>query len=96
MTHGEPVKWRAHFNQLIARPIPSSEFPAIAKRMFDDGLVGVLMDSGVVWFSGRYEVSKRVVREMWGFTKGQFSRFETWVYREQPFLKMAEQEDRGV
>ena len=38
---GEPIKWRAHFNQLIARPIPETEFPAIAQRMFDDGLIAV-------------------------------------------------------
>ena len=43
---GEPVTWRAHFNQLIARPIPESEFPAIAQKMFDDGLVAVLTNNG--------------------------------------------------
>jgi hypothetical protein len=46
MSAGEPIKWRAHFNQLIARPIPETEFPEIARRMFDDGLIAVLESEG--------------------------------------------------
>ena len=61
MNEGEPIKWRVHFNQLIARPIPETEFLTIAQRMFDDGLVAVLSLDGLKWFSGRYQVTAKVV-----------------------------------
>ena len=83
---GERVKWRAHFNQLISRPIPETEFPEIAKRMFDDGLIALLTNDGLRWFSGRYRVSAKVVRDMWGLSEHQFKRFNRWVYMPDAFM----------
>jgi len=66
---GERIKWRAHFNQLISRPIPESEL-----------------------FSGRYRVSAKVVREMWGLSEHQFKRFKRWVYMTDAFMEFQEGE----
>lgn len=93
VNEGEPVKWRAHFNQLIARPIPESEFPEIAQRMFDDGLVGMLTTDGLRWFSGRYRVSATVVREMWNLSEHQFKRFSRWVYMNDAFISLCEEQE---
>ena len=91
---GEKVKWRAHFTQLIARPIPKSEFPVIAKRMFDDGLYCVLSpDTGYQWYSGRYAVSAAAVREVWGLSRSQWSRYMGWVYEEDPFSSLGGEVD---
>jgi hypothetical protein len=92
MKAGEKVKWKAHFNQLIARPIPESEFPHLAKRMLDDGLIGVLTLQGVRWYSGRYMILKSHVRECWSLTAGQMRRFERWVYMNDPFIGILEEE----
>ena len=89
---GEPVSWRAHFNQLIARPIPEKEFPQIVKKMFEDGLIAVLTVDGLKWYSGRYEVQKIVVRRMWSLTRGQWDRFNRWVYMNEPFNDIIESE----
>lgn len=96
MNEGEPIKWRAHFNQLIARPIPESEFPEIVKRMFDDGLIAVLTLDGLRWFSGRYRVSAKVVRDMWGLSEHQFKRFNRWVYKSDAFMSLTEGNDDEV
>ena len=90
---GEPVTWRAHFNQLIARPIPESEFPAIAQKMFDDGLVAVLTNNGLRWFSGRYRVQSSEVRKMWSLSEHQMRRFSRWVYMNDAFMVLIEGED---
>jgi len=90
MSAGEPVKWRVHFNQLIARPIPQSEFPSMARKMLDDGLIAILSSEGIKWYAGRYLVSKKVVRDMWNLSAHQLSRFERWVYMNDPFIEMLE------
>ena len=89
---GERVKWRAHFNQLISRPIPETEFPEIAERMFNDGLSALLTREGLRWFSGRYRVSAKVVRDMWGLSEHQFKRFSRWVYMTDAFMSFQEGE----
>jgi len=92
MDEGKPVKWRAHFNQLISRPIPESEFPVIAQKMFDDGLIAILSKDGLRWFSGRYRVTATVVRDMWNLSEHQFKRFSRWVYMNDPFIVFCEEE----
>ncbi len=82
---GERIKWRPHFNQLIARPIPISEFPKIIDRMWNDGLICLLTTEGHQWYSGRYRVSAAAVREIWGLSVSQWSRFMGWVYSSDPF-----------
>jgi|TARA_R100000482_G_C5082117_1_gene126592 uncharacterized protein YjeT (DUF2065 family) len=91
--NGEPVKWRAHFNQLIARPIPESEFPRIAERMLEDGLIAILSSEGIKWYAGRYLVAKKVVREIWRMSEHQLRRFERWVYMNDPFIEMVEDDE---
>ena len=91
MEFGKPVKWRAHFNQLIARPIPESEFPTIANKMFDDGLVAMLTSEGIIWYAGRYRVPQASVREAWNLSVSQMKRFQQWVYRNDPFMDMMEE-----
>jgi len=94
MSAGEPVQWRAHFNQLIARPIPETEFPGMARRMFDDGLIATIDTvEGLRWFSGRYQVQGVVVRRMWGLSEHQFKRFHRWVYMNDPFMSMHKEEN---
>ena len=93
MNEGEPVKWRAHFNQLISRPIPESEFPEIAKRMFEDGLIAILTQDGLRWFSGRYRVNATVVKDMWHLSEHQFKRFTRWVYMNDAFMEFTEAEE---
>ena len=90
---GEKVKWRAHFNQLIARPIPKSEYPEIARRMLDDGLCAMLTRAGVVWYAGRYPIPKKTVRDIWGLSESQMKRFERWIYEEEPFMSLMEADD---
>jgi|TARA_Y100000592_G_scaffold89076_1_gene145769 hypothetical protein len=85
MSAGEPVKWRVHFNQLIARPIPKSEYPKLIDKMLDDGLVCLLTPNGYQWYSGRYRVSANAVREMWNLSASQWRRFMEWVYIYDPF-----------
>ena len=92
MTAGEPVKWRPHFNQLIARPIPQTEYPKIARKMYEDGLIAILTLDGVKWYAGRYPVQKKVVAEMWNLSKSQMQRFERWVYMNDSFIEIAEEE----
>ena len=91
--NGQPVKWRAHFNQLIARPIPESEFPGIAQRMLDDGLIAILSSEGIKWYAGRYLVAKKVVREMWSMSEHQLRRFERWVYMNDSFIAIVEEDE---
>ena len=95
MKRGERVKWRAHFNQLIARPIPKSEFPKIALRMFEDGLFCDLTLDGAVWYSGRYRVTATEVRRMWGLSDNQWTRFMGWVYTEAPFSNLVAESDEN-
>ena len=95
MNRGEPTKWRAHFSQLISRPIPKTEFPKIAERMFNDGLFCDLTGDGAVWFSGRYRVSASEVRRMWSLSPNQWTRFMRWVYEEAPFHSLAERVNNG-
>ena len=83
---GERIRWRPHFNQLIARPIPKTEYPKIVERMIDDGLVCVLHSGGYQWYSGRYRVSASAVREIWSLSPAQWQRFMGWVYSSDPFL----------
>lgn len=83
---GERVEWRQHFNVLIARPIPKTEYPAMVDRMMEDGLIGVIEDAGLVFYSGRYAVQKKVVREAWGLSAAQFDRFCRWVYMNDAFI----------
>jgi len=92
---GEKVKWRAHFNQLIARPIPASEFPNIVQRMWDDGLVCVLSPSGYQFYSGRYPVSAKAVMGAWGLTRAQWKRFMDYIYREDPFCDIEDGEEEN-
>mgnify|MGYP003154576059 CR=1 FL=1 len=92
---GVPTKWRPHFNQLIARPIPRSEFPKIVERMFNDGLYCDLTYEGAIWYSGRYQVTAKVVRTMWGLSPAQWKRFMRWVYEEAPFRLFAERAEDG-
>ena len=98
MKAGERVRWRAHFNQLISRPIPESEYPKIVKKMFEDGLVGVVGNDGVKWYSGRYLIKQVVVRDIWKLSKSQWIKFHRWVYIENPFsvLLMVKCEECGV
>jgi len=81
----EKVKWRIHFNQLIARPIPETEYPKLIQRMFDDGLLCVLSPDGYQYFCGRYPVTAAAVRRLWGLSRAQWGRFMDYVYREDPF-----------
>ena len=90
---GEPVAWRAHFNQLISRPIPESEFPKIVQKMFDDGLVAILTTDGLRWYSGRYRVQATEVRNMWNLSRHQWNRFQRWVYMNDPFIELTEGEE---
>lgn len=92
MNRGKPVKWRKTFQQLIARPIPTSEYPRLAKDMYEDGLFCLLTLDGLQWYSGRYPVAKKVVRDLWSLSKAQFIRFERWVYMNDPYSKFAEEE----
>tara|TARA_R110000822_G_scaffold12196_15_gene44292 strand:- start:629 stop:919 length:291 start_codon:yes stop_codon:yes gene_type:complete len=96
MNEGEPIKWRVHFNQLISRPIPETEFPTIAQRMLDDGLVAVINGEGLRWFSGRYRVTATVVRDMWGLSEHQYKRFYRWVYMNDAFMSLTEGNDDEV
>lgn len=82
---GEKIRWRPHFNQLIARPIPKTEFPKIVNRMIDDGLVCILHSGGYQWYSGRYRVSASAVKEIWSLSPAQWQRFMAWVYSSDPF-----------
>ena len=93
MVAGESVKWKHHFNQLIARAIPESEFPKIAKNMVDDGLIAILTTDGIKWYAGRYQVRPKVVRDMWNLSKHQMSRFNRWVYMNDPFMVLMETTD---
>lgn len=82
---GEKVKWRVHFNQLIARPIPLSSFPSLIEKMRDDGLICLLHITGYQWYSGRYPITPKNVREIWGLSIHQWKRFMAWVIEEDPF-----------
>lgn len=82
---GEAVKWRAHFNQLISRPIPRTAFPALVERMKEDGLFCDLHGDGYTWYSGRYPVTPKAVRDMWSLSPSQWSRFMRYIYEEDPF-----------
>ena len=92
---GEKVKWRAHFNQMIARPIPAAEFPNIVQRMWDDGLVCVLSPNGYQFYSGRYPVSAKAVMEAWGLSRAQWKRFMDYCYREDPFCNIGDGEEEN-
>ena len=89
---GKKIRWRPHFNQLIARPIPKSEFPKIVEKMVEDGLVCVLHLGGYQWYSGRYRVSASAVREIWGLSQSQWSRFMGWVYSHDPFSSIDDED----
>ena len=82
---GERIKWRAHFNQLIARPIPRSAFPELVKRMIEDGLICLLEIEGYQWYCGRYRVSAKAVRDIWGLSKSQWKRLMGYIYECDPF-----------
>ena len=84
---GERVKWRAHFNQLIARPIPREAFPGIVSRMKDDDLCCILHIEGYTWYSGRYVVALKAVRDIWGLSVYQWKRFIQYIIEEDPFME---------
>lgn len=91
---GEKVVWRRHFNVLIARPIPKSEYPGMVRAMLDDGLVAVIEDSGLVYYHGRYALQKKAVRDAWGLSESQFERFNRWVYMNDAFIVEASKGDQ--
>mgnify|MGYP003639911816 CR=1 FL=1 len=82
---GERVRWRAHFNQLIARPIPREAFPELIERMFNDGLICLLEINGYQWYSGRYPVTGAAVRRLWNLSKSQWKRLMQYIYECDPF-----------
>lgn len=92
MIAGEKVKWRKHFRMLVTRTIPQEEYPSIARNMFTDGLLALLTSEGIQWYAGRYPVTKSCVREIWGLSRAQLASFERWVYRNDPFMSMSEEE----
>ena len=92
MKAGEKVKWRKSFKMLVTRTIPSEEYPIIARNMLNDGLLALLTSEGIQWYAGRYPVTKSCVREIWGLSRAQLSSFERWVYRNDPFMVMLEEE----
>jgi len=85
LKRGERVKWRVHFNQLIARPIPREAFPSLVENMLDDGLYCHIHLEGYTWFSGRYPVTPKAVRDMWSLSKSQWKRFMAYIMEENPF-----------
>lgn len=87
MTRGEPNKWRAHFNQLISRPIPTTAFPALIGKMRDDCLICILTEEGYAWYCGRYEIAPKVIREMWGLSVHQYRRLINWIIVNDPFME---------
>lgn len=92
MVAGEKVKWRRSFQMLVSRTIPQKEYPVIAKKMFEDGLIALLTSEGIQWYAGRYPVTKSCVREIWGLSRAQLGSFERWVYSNDPFMVMTEEE----
>ena len=92
MNAGEIVKWRKSFRMLVTRTIPKEEYPSIARNMFRDGLLALLTSEGIQWYAGRYPVTKSCVRKIWSLSRAQLSSFERWVYMNDPFMSMSEEE----
>tara|TARA_R100000458_G_C8278539_1_gene254961 strand:- start:8925 stop:9212 length:288 start_codon:yes stop_codon:yes gene_type:complete len=90
---GEPVKWRAHFNQLISRPIPKKAIPKLIAKMIEDGLYCELTIDGYQWYSGRYRVHPISIREIWSLSRSQWQRVMDYIYEENPFEGIGEEDD---
>jgi membrane protein DedA with SNARE-associated domain len=56
------------------------------------GLLALLTSEGIQWYAGRYPVTKSCVREIWSLSRAQLASFERWVYRNDPFMVMLEEE----
>lgn len=89
---GEIVNWRKSFRMLVTRTIPKDEYLSIARNMFNDGLLALLTSEGIQWYAGRYPVTKSCVCKIWSLSRAQLSSFERWVYRDDPFMSMSEEE----
>ena len=81
----ERMKWRPHDNMVVTRPIRADEIPGLIEMMREDDLSCFILSSGVEWYSGRYRVKARVVREAWGFTDHQFRRIMAYIYENNPW-----------
>ena len=66
---------------LWATAIRTTEFPALAKAMADDGVTFSLEDkgNGYVWRVADYELPTKSVREKWELSDHQMRRFIAWL-----------------
>ena len=76
---GEKVKWRNDRRTLFTRPIYTKEFPYLLKLMVEDDLVPFLTDDGLKWFLGRYEITPKVIKQVWGLTNHQYRRLSDYI-----------------
>jgi len=79
---GKTVKWRRSNRLLTTKPIYRNEFPKILELMQKDELLPLLTDDGLKWYHGRYEITPKVVREVWYFSIAQYKRLVNYILEE--------------
>jgi len=78
----EDLGWRKKRKTLWATPIYKSEFPKLYKCLLADKL-RFEFDSntlqGYQWYLGKYPIAPKAIKNVWGLTDGQYSRFVDWI-----------------
>lgn len=82
-------QWRSKSNKsLFSRPIYKKDWPKLIEAMVEDGLIGVIEDTGIDWSISGYSLSAASVREAWSLSATQYRRFTTYIYEHDPFITL--------
>ena len=77
----ENLGWRKKRKSLWATPIYKDEFPLLYKSMINDNLRFEFEENmaGYQWYLGRYPITAKAIRDVWGLTHGQYRRFISYI-----------------
>ena len=86
-------RWRSGPKRYLgARPIYEKDWPKLIQAMYQDGLIAITSRGGILWYHGGYIVQKNSVRAVWGLSKAQMTRLNDYIYVNDPFLKLYEED----
>ena len=74
-------RWRSgHRNTINARAINKGEWPKLVEAMKEDGVVAVILSTGIDRSVGGYSLTGKSVGEAWGLSKSQMRSLQNYVY----------------
>ena len=77
----EDLGWRKKRKSLWATPIYRGDFPLLYKAMVNDKLRFEFENNivGYQWYLGKYPISPKAIKDVWGLTDNQYRRFVSFI-----------------